>query len=209
MDPQILQPIKNILVMWSGGIDSTYVLAKLLKDTKHQVHAHHICLVNPEHRDRAETEAIKKLMPRLQAIREFTYSETLIDHTRCPGFAYDMAIVCFEAGIVAKGFAQKDLKKIDLWTIGTHEAEGHWQERFDVISQATRAATWPYDAPKFYLDVLVSKVEEMQYLDVRGILGDCWYCRTPNQGKPCGTCKTCKEVNGTNYKEILIGGKNG
>jgi hypothetical protein len=31
------------------------------------------------------------------------------------------------------------------------------------------------------------------------LLDLCWYCRTPKQYEPCGTCKTCKQVNDVFY----------
>jgi 7-cyano-7-deazaguanine synthase in queuosine biosynthesis len=187
--------------MWSGGIDSTYTLAKLLKETDHKVHAHHIFLKNAEQRQDAEEASIKRLITPLQKIRPFTYTETLIDHSRLPGFPYDMAVVCAEAGLLSKIFSyDKNLQKIDRWTIGTHEAEGHWQTRFDVIEKAANAFAWPSDPAKFELMPLVTKADEMRYLQELGLLDSTWFCRTPikvianETCIPCGKCKTCKEV---------------
>ena len=187
-----------MLVMWSGGIDSTYTLAKLLHDSSFKIHAHHIVLHNVERRSNAEVEAIRKLMPKLQQIRPFTFTENFIDDSRMPTMVYDMARVCFEAGAVSKGFYHHPNQIIfDKWTIGTHEAEGHNWERWDVIKHATRAAEWTKGREKFIefeLQPLVSKKAEMDYLADLGLLDDCWYCRTPFNSKPCGICKTCGEV---------------
>ena len=40
----------RMIVMWSGGIDSTFKLAYLLRETEYQVHAHHVNIVNHEGR---------------------------------------------------------------------------------------------------------------------------------------------------------------
>jgi hypothetical protein len=40
----------HMIVMWSGGIDSTFKLASLLKETAYKFHAHHVHLVNAEGR---------------------------------------------------------------------------------------------------------------------------------------------------------------
>jgi 7-cyano-7-deazaguanine synthase in queuosine biosynthesis len=190
--------------MWSGGIDSTYVLAKMLKETDNNIFTHHICLHNFERRGDAEVQALKKLMPKLQAIRPFMYTENLIDDSRMPTMVYDMARVCFEAGAVSKAFYHYPKQvKLDRWTIGTHEAEGHNWERWEFIGPATRAAEWTKGRTEwieFELPEMVNKKEEMRYLKELGLLDECWYCRTPipdvelKTYKTCGKCKTCYEV---------------
>lgn len=220
MEPQAilgrwtLRLIKNILVMWSGGIDSTYVLAHLLKETNHNVFAHHIYLKNCERRDQAEARSIRKLVPKLREIRDFTLSANYVDDSFMPSLTWDMARVCFEAGAISRGwyFAREPIK-IDIWHIGTCSEEGHWQERFDVISQSTRAAEWHperKDYIKFELYPTVSKAAEMEYLENLGLLKDCWYCRhpqytTPESQEPCGKCKTCAEVMDARMKSGKLG----
>lgn len=181
--------------MWSGGIDSTYALVKLLKDTPHKIHAHHIYIKNYEKREEHEQRAVETLLPKLQEIRPFTFSETMKDYSRLPGTPYDMAVVCFEAGVLFKIFdTDRNLTPFKKWTIGTHEKEGHWQTRWDVIIQGAKAAAWPKDCAEFELQPMVSKLEEMKYLHELNLLKDCWYCRTPTPQGVCGKCKTCEEV---------------
>ena len=189
------------LIMWSGGIDSTYVLAKALKDTDDEIFAHHIHLVNRENRHVEEKKAIIKLIPKLHAIRGFRYTESVVDHSRLPDFPYDMAVVCFESGAIMKSLGLGGVK-VDEWGIGTNEEEGHWWERWNVISPATKAAYWCdpkkipgfEEPPPFKLHPLVPKIEEIGFLNENGLLLDCWYCRTPVNGSDCGNCKACHEV---------------
>lgn len=198
MEDLQLQPTNSILVMWSGGIDSTYVLTKLLKETDMKIFAHHIYLKNIENRQAKEAEAIEKLIKKLGAIRKFNFTWNWIDDTVMPTMVYDMARVCFEAGAVSKAFYHyKKPFIIDKWTIGTNKEEGHWQERWDVITSATRAAEWSpgrKDYIRFELQPMVPRAEEMKYLDSLSLLQDCWYCRRPKEGKPCSVCPTCLEV---------------
>lgn len=189
---QLSQPTKY-LVMWSGGIDSTYTLAKLLKETTHEIHAHHIHFVNRENRGKQEMEAVQKLLPRLRGIREFQLSESMIDHRQCLRVPFDMAVACFEAGVVQKNLSYQKIP-CDKWTIGTHSAEGHDWERWEVIKHGTKAACWPEKEPEFELQESVSKKEEIEYLESLGLLSDCWFCRVPREDKACGYCKTCQEV---------------
>lgn len=193
-----MQPT-NYLVMWSGGIDSTYVLAKMLKETSHKVFAHHIDLNNCEGRGIAERIAVQALAKKMQEIRPFHITVNMIDDSRMPTIVYDMARVCFEAGAVSKGYYHHPINPItlDKWTIGTHQAEGHNWERWEVIKHATRAAEWTAgrkDWIEFELPEMVSKKEEIMYLKEYGLFDDCWYCRTPMNGRPCNRCKTCAEV---------------
>lgn len=181
--------------MWSGGIDSTYAAAKLLKDTNHRVHLHHIHMVSRENRHQMEEAAVKKLAPILGKIRGFTMSESTIDHSKVEHIPYDMAVVCFEAGVMVKSFdASPVFPNFTHWTIGTHAAEGHWKTRWTVISKAADATAWPRDMPDFELPDPVTKGEEMKYINALGLLDFCWYCRIPRNEKPCGQCKACFEV---------------
>lgn len=188
------------LVMWSGGIDSTYTLAMMLKETDDEIVAHHIELVNREYRHISERHAVKKLLPKLQYIRPFKYEETLVDHTRLrlPAGGYDMANVCFAAGISMKDHMGTG-RPIERFMIGSHKAEGHNWQRWQWIEPIAKGAFYSKDgnidgyAP-FYLHDLVSKADEMKYLNDLGLLEDTWYCRTPVNGMVCGSCKTCAEV---------------
>lgn len=187
----------STLVMWSGGIDSTYVLAELLCETDVPVHAHHINLINHECRHVAEKKAVDDLLPKLQAIRPFVYTESTIDHSQYRGIPYDMAVVCFEAGCVARDTMMRKnpaMPAITQWTVGTHKAEGHWNERWDVIKQITRGVCWHENTPEFYVGLETTKREEIQYLGKLQLFDDTWYCRTPVDGQRCVQCKTCQEV---------------
>lgn len=196
--------LTNYLIMWSGGIDSTYVLAKMLKETDHNIFAHHIELKNCERRDLTERNSVLKLHEKLTKIRPFQFSVNFIDDSKMPTIVYDMARVCFEAGAVSKGFYHYTNQVVlDKWTIGTHKDEGHNWERWEVIKHATRAAEWTKGREKFIefeLPEMVSKKEEMDYLQSLDLLDDCWFCRTPHYivdkhvYVSCGKCKTCIEV---------------
>jgi 7-cyano-7-deazaguanine synthase in queuosine biosynthesis len=190
--------------MWSGGIDSTYVLAKQLLETNNNVFAHHIYLKNCEGRDVAEAWAVKSIGDKLSKIRPFTFTSNHIDDTRMPTLVYDMARTCFEAGAVSKAFYHSPMMiDIDKWTIGTHSDEGHNWERWEFIGPATKAAEWSPGRTKFMefeLPPMVTKREEMDFLAKHDLLDDCWYCRTPikiiaeQTHISCGKCKTCVEV---------------
>ena len=56
------------------------------------------------------------------------------------------------------------------------------------------AVCFPGDYPVFEMGKVVTKAEEIAYLEELGLFGDCWYCRFPRGGRACGHCGTCKEV---------------
>ena len=73
-----------------GGINSTFKLASLLKETEYQVHAHHVHLVNHEGRHAAEAAACRALRPKLKAIRDFPYTQSRIDHRQDQHIPFEM-----------------------------------------------------------------------------------------------------------------------
>ena len=192
----------RMIVMWSGGIDSTYKLAWLLKETAHYVHAHHVHIVNREHRWNAERNACARLLRKLRAIRPFGFSESTIDHSHHARIPFDMAIVAFEAGVVARTGDAPGSEPFTHWTIGTHKGEGHYQRRFALYEPMVNAVCFPEDYPEFEMGKVVTKAAEMEYLGSLGLLADCWYCRTPRKGRPCGKCGACAEVKEARAKRI-------
>jgi 7-cyano-7-deazaguanine synthase in queuosine biosynthesis len=184
----------RMIVMWSGGIDSTFKLSYLLKETEYQVHAHHVHIVNREGRGTAERAACRALRPKLRSIRRFAYTESTIDHSQHDRIPFDMAIVAFEVGVVARSGEGPKSEPFTHWTIGTHKAEGHYQRRFDLYEAMVNAVCFPSDYPAFEMGKVVTKEEEIAYLDDLCLSADCWYCRTPRAGRPCGKCGTCQDV---------------
>lgn len=208
--------------MASGGIDSTYELAYRLKETDDIIHMHHIHLVNMEGRAEVEEKALNALLPKLQAIRPFITSSSLVNHSEYRHINFDMFIVCHEAASRARAQMVPGRKPFTHWTIGTHQREGHWEERwklYDPIMQAgcflgddkkqevykacPEVEQYPY--PQFELGKVISKADEIKYLQTLGLMDDVWFCRWPAKGlagySACGKCMPCKEVNKINHKE--------
>lgn len=66
--------------MFSGGIDSTFMLYHYLKNTDYDVHVHHISLRYPsEPRWKEEDIASRKIVELCKSIRKFEYSESRVD----------------------------------------------------------------------------------------------------------------------------------
>ncbi|TQV78589.1 hypothetical protein [Denitrobaculum tricleocarpae] len=187
---------KVTLVMLSGGIDSVYTLVKLLRETRDEILVHHVDLINQEDRFRIEGKRCLEIVNYCrETYRDFSFSQSAVDHRGFRFFGYDMVTVGFEAGIVAHSYLMAKGRPVDRWTVGTCTEEGHWEERFKHVEACVAANCFPEAPPSFFLLPMVTKREEMDYLPER-LVDICWTCRTPVKTEDgveeCGECKTCE-----------------
>lgn len=185
----------SVLVMLSGGIDSTYLLARSLRETKGAVQAHHIHLVNPEGRHEAEAEACRKIVEFCRRnYRDFTYSESTVIRSG-PSFGLDIMTVALEAGVVAANMSQWPQR----WMVGdcaedrsnpldTPKRRGH-------IEAIMAASCFPKAPPHYQIYPVRAKRKLAGYMGPE-LTSLCWSCRTPVDGNPCGECKACEQVKG-------------
>jgi hypothetical protein len=192
---------ESTLVMFSSGIDSTYTLIKLLRETDDEVYAHHIHMINREERHAVEATRSRAIVQWCNDnIRRVNYSESSIDHRQTVWIGLDIMAVGFEAGIVAHSFQIARKRPFDRWSIGTCLEEGHDAERFAHAEACMAANCYPHAPPPFFLYPLIAKSEEMAYLP-RAVLDLCWTCRHPvvvegQEPQECGACDTCKIMQG-------------
>jgi 7-cyano-7-deazaguanine synthase in queuosine biosynthesis len=182
----------TILVMLSGGVDSTAALIWALTASDEPVHVHHMHLINPEGRHQAEAEACRRIVVVCrQKYRDFQYSELTLDFSAMPWIPWDMLCVAFTAGLIVH--KRPDIVRL---VIGTCREEGHWRQRWDQFYRMVEGAAWPLRAPELLLPFLDrSKVEEIAYLpaEVRSMV---WSCRRPVRTdtgfEACDHCKACR-----------------
>lgn len=68
----------KVFVLWSGGLDSTYLIQKLLVDPKYtEVHAGIVNLENNKEQMAAQFAAIKKMLPIFSKNAKFKYKNTI------------------------------------------------------------------------------------------------------------------------------------
>ena len=197
------------LVMLSGGIDSVYALVKLLRESDDIVLAHHIHLVNHEKRAKLEAKACQSVVAYCKKhIRDFSYTESLIDRRKFKAFGMDVFTAAFEAGVVVHSFHADTGSLVDRWTVGTcaEDLEGFDPEDTDAhrtpsMMKAIEANCHPHKAPYFFNLPLVPKEQLIEYMGPE-LASMCWYCRQPvfaddGCAKPCGKCHTCEIVKKT------------
>lgn len=190
------------LVMLSGGVDSVYVLHRLLRESDDEVIAHHIHFVNREGRHKAEDMACKRIVAHLRkTVRPFHYTESTIDRRRFNAFGMDDMCTGFEVGIISNSFLMTRGYPVDRWTSGTcleEELEYYGStelERFEHVLNAAAASSYPNPAPRYFQLKIIPKRDQLDYMG-KTLVDLCWTCRTPvwgDNGIPteCGTCKTC------------------
>lgn len=157
---QVTRKRKRItLIMLSGGVDSVYALAKVLKESDDVVLAHHMHLINREGRHKAEAHACKKIVEYCKTnYRDFYYTESVIDRSRFKAFGMDIISAAFEAGIVVQSYHADTGSLVDRWTCGINaedfegwRAEDGHRHRRPAMLKAIEANCHPHRPPRFLI----------------------------------------------------------
>jgi 7-cyano-7-deazaguanine synthase in queuosine biosynthesis len=189
---------QTILAMYSGGLDSLYMVYKLLTSDEYSdkcVHIHHVHIHNVEDRFKAEALMVNAALTELKQ-RGFTfiYSESKISspafrNNNKVSYMYDWDIVRFYAGWIAS--ANPDISAI---AIGREQSDAGEFNQYDSAAALV----------KYFTDIpLIYPVMDMHKSEMYGKLPDWlkdkfWSCRTPiyqnNIPTKCGFCGTCKKL---------------
>ena len=199
----------NILLMFSGGLDSTGALWQLLQNKENKVHIHHLHLINKEKRAEVEKLAVKNILSYISKQYRFKYSESYHEY---PYYSY-LSRMKDNSIVLNQNFMfDSDLYNFIAGTICTslpnikNMAIGRTKSDSEEISTMTRATIgtniFKLLAPnveKIYPVVHLTKTEVYNILP-KELRDMTWSCRTPiytdeNTIKECGKCKTCLELN--------------
>lgn len=210
-------PGRRYLVLWSGGLDSTWSLHALLTRTDAEVFAHHVVKRSRTDDGRAlsegwryELNAVRRMRPWLAArVRGFAYSESMIDLTAFPNFSRDTITALFLASQAAKS-----------WRLGPRDAlvlggnadddrlndpapELYWRSAFrNLLSrQLVQAAMQEVRVPEI-VTLLPAPTRAQQVANLPDELTAMTAsCRNPRRDsgpepafRPCGACTTCRAL---------------
>jgi hypothetical protein len=186
------------LVMFSGGMDSTAMLVRLLTREEDELRVHHIRMVNREGRDGAEQAAVEAILTYLRAhYRPFRYSESGLDFSELAAIPIDYLSIAYVACQVAIDTPR--CNRIAAGSLSTDtdivNRSARQQRVFQEMYACYRArklgepeVRWifpVYDTPKAGL----ARELPPELLDLT------WSCRRPVRAgggwRPCGTCKAC------------------
>ncbi len=208
------RPAVRSLVMWSGGLDSTYTLLRLLEDSEDEVHVHHVhCNVRRDDGTRRsrrceyEARAVARMRPWLsERCRPFEYGESRVDLSAFRAFARDSATMMFFAAQAALSLGFTPFDRI-CFGINADE-DPRWRpgsERYALRRLLTirmLKAVWEIEeVPYFYLwNPRPAKAAIWRALpaELRDLTASCRDPQADPQGfaedalRPCGHCPKCR-----------------
>lgn len=199
---------QTILVMFSGGVDSTFMLYHYLKNTDLNVHVHHISLRYPsEPRWKEEDIASRRIVEYCRKIRPFDYSESCFELGFYKYVGRDSDTQLLMASKVAPNL-EGEVHVAIGWHNKDHTSIIERERRIRVTQNVWHALHDAYD-PLFsnsvsrellfpILEMGISKKEMIKMLP-RELLQMTWSCRRPIKGdkgisRPCGKCHPCKDI---------------
>lgn len=185
----------KILVMFSGGLDSTGVLYRLMK-SKEELLVHHLYLSNKENRAEAESFAVKNVVDYMKKIREFSYTESYHEYPSYNGnFMWDSDLYNFVAGTICA--SAKTIAEVAIGRTKSDTALDRSERGTKILNILS-----PNVKKIFPVGEMTKKeIYEMLPKELRELT---WSCRTPiykeNNIEMCKRCKTCLEISRINKK---------
>jgi 7-cyano-7-deazaguanine synthase in queuosine biosynthesis len=187
--------------MFSGGLDSTAVLVKLLTETNDDLRVHHIRMVNLEGRAEAEQRAVESIVAWCRKrLRTFLYSESGLDFSGLKAIPIDYLAVAYVAcqvaidtpgcARIAVGTLARDLDEMKRSVCASQ------RRVFAAMYECYRARKLGEPAIEWLYPVYaLNKPQIAAFLppELRALT---WSCRKPvpipGGFRPCGTCKPCR-----------------
>lgn len=190
--------LMTTLVMFSGGLDSTAMLVKLLTDTDEDLRVHHIRMANREQRAEAEQAAVERIVAWCRdRYRPFRYSESALDFHELEAIPIDYLCVAFVACQVAIDTPGCNRIAVAALARDTDiENRAARQRRvFDALYECYRARKLGEPEVQWVYPVYRATKRELAAVLPRELLEMTWSCRRPartGEGfRPCGACKAC------------------
>lgn len=187
------------LAMFSGGLDSTAMLWKLLTETDEQLRVHHIRMDNREGRAEAEQLAVERIVACCRERgRAFRYSESGLEFTQLEAIPIDYLAIAYVACQVA--IDTPGCRQIAVGTLArdTDEANRSARQRrvFEVMYECYRARKLGESEVRWIYPVHGLSKPEVAALLPPALRDLTWSCRTPLRTpgglRPCGRCKACR-----------------
>ncbi len=184
--------------MYSGGMDSTAMLVKLLTGTPDELRVHHIRLENREQRAPAEQAAVEKIVAWCGGrYRPFRYSESGLEFRSLEAIPIDYLSIAFVACQVAIDTPRCNRIAVGSLSRDTDIVNRSARQRrvFDEMYACYRARKLGEPEVKWIYPVYECTKAEVAAQVPAEILALTWSCRrpvtVPGGYKACGTCKAC------------------
>ena len=181
--------------MFSGGIDSTAMLVKLLAQERDELRVHHVRMTNGEKRDLAEQRAVEGIVAYCRArYRPFRYSESGLDFSALEAIPIDYLSIAFVACQVAIDTPGCDRVAVGALAADTDIANRTARQKrvFEVMHECYRARKLGEPRVEWIFPVYDTPKSELAAALPQELLDLTWSCRRPVDGfRPCGACKAC------------------
>jgi 7-cyano-7-deazaguanine synthase in queuosine biosynthesis len=184
--------------MFSGGLDSTAMLVKLLEESADELRVHHIRMQNKEGRDGAEQRAVEAIVQWCRGrYRPFRYSESGLDFRELEAIPIDYLSVAFVACQVAIDTPRCDRIAVAALARDTDIENRSARQRrvFEAVYECYRARKLGEPRVEWLYPVYDETKTDLAGRLPRELLELTWSCRRPvAQGagfRPCGECKAC------------------
>jgi 7-cyano-7-deazaguanine synthase in queuosine biosynthesis len=184
--------------MFSGGLDSTAMLVKLLEETKEEVRVHHIRMANQERRADAEQAAVEHIVAWCrERYRPFRYSESVLDFTALEAIPIDYLCIAFVACQVAIDTAGCNRIAVAALARDTDIENRSARQRrvFETLYECYRARKLGEPEVQWVYPVYHATKRELAEGLPRELLELTWSCRRPVRDadgwRPCRLCKAC------------------
>jgi 7-cyano-7-deazaguanine synthase in queuosine biosynthesis len=186
--------------MFSGGVDSTAMLVRLLAEPREEMRGelrvHHIRMINEEKRDLAEQRAVEGILAYCRArYRPFRYSESALDFSGLEAIPIDYLSIAFVACQVAIDTPGCDRVAVGSLAADTDIANRSARQKrvFEEMYACYRARKLGEPRVEWIYPVYHTPKAELAAGLPPELLELTWSCRRPLEGlRPCGDCKACR-----------------
>jgi 7-cyano-7-deazaguanine synthase in queuosine biosynthesis len=184
--------------MFSGGLDSTAMLVKLLAGSDEPLRVHHVRMANREGRAAAEQRAAEAIVAWCRSrYRPFRYSESALDFTGLEAIPIDYLSIAFVACQVA--IDTPGCRRVAVAALARDtdiENRSARQRRvFDVLYDCYRARKLGEPEMQWIYPVYHATKAELAASLAPELVELTWSCRRPlreaGAWRPCGACKAC------------------
>ena len=186
------------LVMFSGGLDSTAMLVKLLLQTEEELRVHHIRMANREERADAEQQAAERIVAYCRdRYRPFRYSESALDFRELQAIPIDYVCIAFVACQVAIDTPGCNRVAVAALARDTDIENRSARQRrvFETLYECYRARKLGEPQVEWIYPVYHAAKRELADSLPRELLDMTWSCRRPRRDgdgwRACGACKAC------------------
>jgi len=184
--------------MFSGGMDSTAMLVKLLTQSQDELRVHHIRMVNREGRAAAEQAAVEAILAWCRRrYRAFRYSESGLDFASLEAIPIDylsIAYVACQVAIDTPGCNRIAVASLARDT-DIRNRSARQRQVFDAMYACYRARKLGEPQVEWIYPVYDCSKDEVAAMLPPELVALTWSCRRPvakpGGWTPCGACKAC------------------